>query len=197
MSIKLSDITSKFSEREKRLSELIDNISQKDEHSLRILFREISSYVYPTAFRILNNKNDAEEVTLEVFTQVWEKASDYKPELSTPLSWILMITRSRSIDRLRKEKQKRKFELNIDFDTKSNTITPEKTSIFSEQQDMVKEALSKLNSNQKQVIELAYFKGFTQSEISRYLDMPLGTVKSTIRKSMSILRQFFEDSKFE
>jgi len=197
MSIKLSDITSKFSEREKRLSELIDNISQKDEHSLRILFREISSYVYPTAFRILNNKNDAEEVTLEVFTQVWEKASDYKPELSTPLSWILMITRSRSIDRLRKEKQKRKFELNIDFDTKSNTITPEKTSIFSEQQDMVKEALSKLNSNQKQVIELAYFKGLTQSEISRYLDMPLGTVKSTIRKSMSILRQFFEDSKFE
>jgi len=197
MSIKLSDITSKFSEREKRLSELIDNISQKDEHSLRILFREISSYVYPTAFRILNNKNDAEEVTLEVFTQVWEKASDYKPELSTPLSWILMITRSRSIDRLRKEKQKRKFELNIDFDTKSNTTTPEKTSIFSEQQDMVKEALSKLNSNQKQVIELAYFKGFTQSEISRYLDMPLGTVKSTIRKSMSILREFFEDSKFE
>lgn len=197
MSIKLSDITSKFSEREKRLSELIDNISQKDEPSLRILFRETSSYVYPTALRILNNKNDAEEVTLEVFTQVWEKASDYKPELSTPLSWILMITRSRSIDRLRKEKQKRKFELNIDFDTKSNTITPEKTSIFSEQQDMVKEALSKLNSNQKQVIELAYFKGFTQSEISRYLDMPLGTVKSTIRKSMSILRQFFEDSKFE
>ena len=197
MSIKLSDITSKFSEREKRLSELIDNISQKDEPSLRILFRETSSYVYPTAFRILNNKNDAEEVTLEVFTQVWEKASDYKPELSTPLSWILMITRSRSIDRLRKEKQKRKFELNIDFDTKSNTTTPEKTSIFSEQQDMVKEALSKLNSNQKQVIELAYFKGFTQSEISRYLDMPLGTVKSTIRKSMSILREFFEDSKFE
>jgi len=197
MSIKLSDITSKFSEREKRLSELLDNISQKDEPSLRILFRETSSYVYPTAFRILNNKNDAEEVTLEVFTQVWEKASDYKPELSTPLSWILMITRSRSIDRLRKEKQKRKFELNIDFDTKSNTTSPEKTSIFSEQQDMVKEALSKLNSNQKQVIELAYFKGFTQSEISRYLDMPLGTVKSTIRKSMSILREFFEDSKFE
>ena len=197
MSIKLSDITSKFSEREKRLAELLDSISQKDEPSLRILFRETSSYVYPTAFRILNNKNDAEEVTLEVFTQVWEKASDYKPELSTPLSWILMITRSRSIDRLRKEKQKRKFELNIDFDTKSNTTTPEKTSIFSEQQDMVKEALSKLNSNQKQVIELAYFKGFTQSEISRYLDMPLGTVKSTIRKSMSILREFFEDSKFE
>ena len=165
MSIKLSDITSKFSEREKRLSKLIDNISQKDEPSLRILFRETSGYVYPTAFRILNNKNDAEEVTLEVFTQVWEKASDYKPELSTPLSWILMITRSRSIDRFRKEKQKRKFELNIDFDTKSNTTTPEKTSIFSEQQDMVKEALSKLNSNQKQVIELAYFKGFTQSEI--------------------------------
>jgi RNA polymerase sigma-70 factor (ECF subfamily) len=197
MSIKLSDITSKFSEREKRLAELLDSISQKDEPSLRILFRETSSYVYPTAFRILNNKNDAEEVTLEVFTQVWEKASDYKPELSTPLSWILMITRSRSIDRLRKEKQKRKFELNIDFDTKSNTTTPEKTSIFSEQQDMVKEALSKLNSNQKQVIELAYFKGFTQSEISRYLDMPLGTVKSTIRKSMSILREFFEASKFE
>jgi len=197
MSIKLSDITSKFSEREKRLAELLDSISQKDEPSLRILFRETSSYVYPTAFRILNNKNDAEEVTLEVFTQVWEKASDYKPELSTPLSWILMITRSRSIDRLRKEKQKRKFELNIDFDTKSNTTSPEKTSIFSEQQDMVKEALSKLNSNQKQVIELAYFKGFTQSEISRYLDMPLGTVKSTIRKSMSILREFFEDSKFE
>lgn len=197
MSIKLSDITSKFSEREKRLSELIDNISQKDEPSLRILFRETSSYVYPTAFRILNNKNDAEEVTLEVFTQVWEKASDYKPELSTPLSWILMITRSRSIDRFRKEKQKRKFELNIDFDTKSNTTSPEKISIFSEQQDMVKEALSKLNSNQKQVIELAYFKGFTQSEIPEHLNIPLGTVKSTIRKSMSILRQFFEASKFE
>jgi len=197
MSIKLSDITSKFSEREKRLAELLESISKRDESSLRILFRETSSYVYPTAFRILNNKNDAEEVTLEVFTQVWEKASDYKPELSTPLSWILMITRSRSIDRLRKEKQKRKFELNIDFDTKSNTITPEKTSIFSEQQDMVKEALSKLNSNQKQVIELAYFKGFTQSEISEHLNMPLGTVKSTIRKSMSILRQFFEASKFE
>ena len=64
MSIKLSDITSKFSEREKRLAELLDSISQKDEPSLRILFRETSSYVYPTALRILNNKNDAEEVTL-------------------------------------------------------------------------------------------------------------------------------------
>jgi len=197
MNSKTSEIVSKFSEKEKHLAELLESISKRDEPSLRILYRETSNYVYPVAYRILNNKNDAEEVTLEVFTQVWEKASDYKPELSTPLSWILMITRSRSIDRFRKEKQKRKFELQIDTISQSTTTSPDKASAFSEQRDIVKDALSKLNPIQKQMIELAYFSGLTQSEISRYLDMPLGTVKSTIRKSMSILREFFEDSKFE
>jgi len=197
MNSKTSEIVSKFSEKEKHLAELLESISKRDEPSLRILYRETSNYVYPVAYRILNNKNDAEEVTLEVFTQVWEKASDYDPKLSTPLSWILMITRSRSIDRFRKEKQKRKFELQIDTISQSTTTSPDKASAFSEQRDIVKDALSKLNPIQKQMIELAYFSGLTQSEISRYLDMPLGTVKSTIRKSMSILREFFEDSKFE
>jgi len=197
MNSKNTDVISKFSEREKHLAQLIDNISKKDEPSLRILFRETSSYVYPLAFRILNNKNDAEEVTLDVFTQVWEKAVDYNPTLSTPLSWILMIARSRSIDRSRKEKQKRKFELHIDLNFQSATNSPDKSSFISEQHEIVKNALSKLNPNQKQMIELAYFSGLTQSEISRYLNMPLGTVKSTIRKSMSILREFFEASKFE
>ncbi len=185
----LSKDLSKFSEKEQNLALLISKLADGDESVLSTLYDLTNRLVFGLALRILSDVAEAEEVTLDVFLQVWDKAVVYDPERSTPSAWLLMLTRSRAIDRLRSSVKRNIMEDLPESDVSSSIDDPEEMTLFVEQRQIVRKALSKLTPQQRESIELAYFYGFTQSEISKRLGQPLGTVKSAIRLGMIKLRE--------
>lgn len=182
-------ITGKFTEDERELSQLIVNISRGEEESLEILYDRTSSLVFGLVLKILSNRQEAEEVLADVFLQIWDKAATYDPSRSKPASWILMISRSRSIDKLRSGSKRRSLTEQIDNTTPDSKNDPEENSIAYEKRSMIQNAMKELSDNQKEAIELAYYFGMSQSEIAKEMDQPLGTVKSWIRFGMMKLRE--------
>ena len=180
---------SKFSEKEQDLAVLISSVSEGSESALSSLYNYTSRWVFGLALRILADVAEAEEVTLEVYMQVWDKAVDYDPERSTPSAWLLMLTRSRAIDRLRSTAKRNYMEESLEIEPSNSIAEPEETILFVEKSRIIQDALSKLTPQQRKSIELAYFYGLTQTEISSQLGQPLGTVKSWIRLGMIKLRE--------
>lgn len=177
------------SKQKEELLDLISKIQIGDESALNRFYDITNSFIYGLALKILSNKSDAEEVTLEVFMQAWVNASSYNPRLSSPLSWLLMITRSRAIDKLRHSSKQRNLEKPL-FETVLETAgNPEQSTLSSKKRESIQNALQKLGDEQRKAIELAYFKGLTQSEIAAEMKQPLGTVKSWIRLGMAKLRK--------
>lgn len=140
--------------------------------------------------RILGDPAAAEEVTLEVYTQVWRQAAAYDTARGTPLAWLLTIARTRAIDRLRSGRQERQRSESLESadNVRAASRDPEESSVLSEQQKMVRDALATLSPEQREVIELAYYQGLSQSEIASTLGQPLGTVKTRTRLAMTKLR---------
>lgn len=177
------------SKQREELLDFISRIQKGDESALSRLYDITSSFVYGLALKILSNKSDAEEVTLEVFMQVWGNAFSYNSKLSSPLSWLLMITRSRAIDKLRRSSKQRNLEKPLFETVLETTGNPEESALSGEKRESIQNALLKLGDEQRKAIELAYFNGLTQSEIAAEMKQPLGTVKSWIRLGMVKLRQ--------
>lgn len=174
---------------------LISQVAKGNESSLSELYDTTSRYVYGLAFRILADVAEAEEVTIEVFMQVWNKAAEYNPERSTPLSWLFMLTRSRAIDRLRSGAKRSKLEDSLEMDIPTSDTNPEEATLAVERRELVRNALSKLTPQQRKAIELAYFYGLSQSEIAVRLRQPIGTVKSWMRFGMIKLREILSPFK--
>ena len=161
-----------------------------DSRALASLYDETSSLVYGIALRVLRNEADAEEVTSDVYSQVWRNASTFDGSRGSVNAWLTMLARSRSIDRLRSRARARREET---LDTIANVPaggeTPETASWLGQQRSRVREALKSLSPEQREAIELAYFSGLTQSELAERLQQPLGTVKTRIRLGMIKLRE--------
>lgn len=172
----------------------VRRIAGGDDTALASLYDETSTLLYSIAVRILGNPADAEEVTLDVYTQIWNKAGSFDASRGSASAWIVMLARSRALDRLRSRAvQKRREEPLPEFlqDTlASPAVEP------SEYPDIDRRtlhaALEKLSPEQRQVIELAFFSGFTQSELAKHLALPLGTVKTRVRLAMLKLRKALE-----
>lgn len=173
--------------------ELIQRIGSGDRSSFEEFYRRHVALVFSTALKILNNANDAEDVTQEVMFMVWEKSPMYEPSRGKPLSWAVTMTRNKAIDRLRSIQ--RRLRLNDDAEReiapqpRLGSDRPSDYLDSGEKQQIVRSAVMKLNSEQRQVIEMAYFGGLTQLEISSRLNTPLGTVKARIRRGMLRLKK--------
>src|SRR3990172_11085445 len=174
---------------DQNMAMLISQVAKGNESSLSDFYDRRSRYVYGLAFRILSDVTEAEEVTIEVYIQVWNKAAEYDPERSTPLTWLLMLTRSRAIDRLRSGAKRSKLEDSLEMDVPTSETDPEEATLVVERRELVRNALSKLTPQQRKAIELAYFYGLSQSEIAVRLRQPVGTVKSWMRFGMIKLRE--------
>ncbi len=172
------------------LSALIARTASADGHALAALYDGTASYVHGIAMRILKDERDAEEVTVDVYRQVWHQAARYDPDRGRPLAWLLMLARSRAIDRMRSAAAERARVEPLDDATPvaSTAPTPEESTALAERRRVVQGALTRLAAEQRQVIELAYFGGLSQSEIAAKLGEPLGTVKTRIRIGMMRLR---------
>lgn len=170
---------------------LIARTAQGDQDALATLYDRTSPQVYGFVLKILDNREAAEEVTLDVYTQVWRQAHTYDETRGTPGSWLMTLARTRAIDRFRSGAAER-GRLNP-LDTvelmASEDNTPEQDMAAQERRRYVQQALALLTAEQRQAIALAYFYGLSQSEIADKLQLPLGTVKTRVRLGMMKLRE--------
>jgi RNA polymerase sigma-70 factor, ECF subfamily len=166
---------------------LLSRVIARDGRAIGELYDRHSRLLHGLILRILRDRSEAEEVLQEVFVQVWTRADTYNVELGAPVVWLVRIARNRAIDRLRSN--------NVRARTVEATPlpppveTPEARAVMSEQQRAVARALDALPVEQRQLIELAYFQGLTQSELAERFQLPLGTVKTRVRTGMMTLRR--------
>jgi RNA polymerase sigma-70 factor (ECF subfamily) len=175
---------------------LIHRIASGDGEALTRLFDLCSSVALGLLVRILGDRAEAEEVLQEVFLQVWMQADRYDEARSTPRGWLLMLARSRALDRLRRRDARRRREEESVEEEGRLAIQPEGTGRLeaAERQSQVSSALGALSPEQRRCIELAFYEGLTHTQIAERLKAPLGTVKSRILLGMSKLRQVLSTS---
>lgn len=176
---------------------LMSRVASGDERALGTLYDRHASLVFTLASGIIGRDDDAEEVTEDVFIQIWSAADRFDQERGSLKSYLVTMTRSRALDRLRSQKRRRSaYDRAAVGDTgvAAGPGEPEPTDRRAEQSEVrgrVSEALDILNEDQRRAIELAYFEGLTQSQIAERLGQPLGTVKTRIRDGMIKLRDRF------
>lgn len=189
--MQLATDTAAIRARDQDLISLVEQVAAGDQAALATLYDTTNRLVYGLILRVLGDVSSAEEVLLDVYTQVWRQAASYDAGRGTPLAWLTTIARSRAIDRLRSgwQDQQRKESLETLGDAASAAANPEETTVASERQRLVRAALEKLSPEQREVIELAYYSGLSHSEIAEKLNQPLGTVKTRTRLGMMKLRE--------
>ena len=151
------------------------------------LYDRYAGQVYALARRIVRNDPDAEDVVQEVFSQVWRTASRYDQTRGSVLGWLLTITRTRAIDKIRARKSRPDTTHPITPDALPAAEARDAVEV-AEQAEIVRKALLSLPPAQRTALELAYYEGLTQSEIADRLSEPLGTVKTRIRTALMSLR---------
>ena len=163
------------------------------EAALRALYDLTSSKLYGVALRVVGNREWAEDALQEAYLNIWRIAGDYKVILSPPMAWMGVIVRSRSLDFLRRRASERAdAALELD-DAISETVAgdspdPMDTTQASEQAWALHECLRKLEAKQREVVSLAYLRDLSHSELAEQLKLPLGTVKTWIRRGLDQLR---------
>jgi RNA polymerase sigma-70 factor (ECF subfamily) len=173
--------------------ELLKAIAARDEAALAQLYDRYRVILFGLLMRILNNREEAEDVLQETFLQVWRRAGDFDESRGRPFTWLVTLARSRGIDRLRTLAARERVAVAGARD-EAEVVSDAATDAFrSEQRGVVANALDQLPDEQKQTLLLAYFDGLTQSEIAARLNAPLGTVKTRMRTGMMKLRELLAD----
>jgi RNA polymerase sigma-70 factor (ECF subfamily) len=167
------------------------------ERALRQLYELSASKLYGLALRVLGNREHAEDVLQEAFLNVWRIADQYRAPLSPPMAWLGLIVRSRALDFLRQRGTGRLDEAQALDEVVLETVagddpSPLDTTQASEQAWALHECLRKLEARQREVISLAYLRDLSHAELSTQLRLPLGTVKSWIRRGLDLLRGCME-----
>jgi RNA polymerase sigma-70 factor (ECF subfamily) len=173
----------------------LERVIARDSDALAELYDGHGRRLFGLILRILKDRDEAEEVLQEVFMQAWTRASTYDQGLGSPAGWLLGIARNRAIDRLRANSVRvRAVEA---VPEPPPTESPEGCAAVAERQRDVRQALDALPSEQRELIEQAYFLGFTHSELAARFRLPLGTVKTRIRTGMLLLRGHLENRLME
>jgi RNA polymerase sigma-70 factor (ECF subfamily) len=154
------------------------------------LYDRLARPVYSLALRILRNSADAEDIVQDVFSQAWRQAGRYDATRGTVAAWLLTLTRSRAIDRLRARRARPDDVVaELDPNIPDAGISADLQIHSSQQVELVRAALEQLPALQRIVLELAYYEGLTHTEIAERLEQPLGTVKTRIRQAVLRLRE--------
>ncbi len=169
---------------------LVQAVAAGDQKALHALYERAHRVVFTFVVRITANRETAEEVTLDVFHDIWRRASSYQEAGGTVLGWIMNQARSRAIDRLRFEQRKKR----VPSDTAgalpaADMTTPDDLVAFKEQSHALRNALDLLTRDERQAIEAAFFSELPYAEVAARLNEPLGTIKTRIRSGLHKLRQ--------
>ncbi|HEX2385940.1 MAG TPA: sigma-70 family RNA polymerase sigma factor [Candidatus Binatia bacterium] len=168
---------------------LIRAIASGDQRALHSLYEQTHRIVFTLIVRIMLNRETAEEVTLDVFHDVWRKASSYDPANGSVAGWIMNQARSRAIDRLRFDQRKKRVNTYADSSPPAaDMLDPQQACLFEEQSRLLRSALQVLSPEERNTIETTFFSELTYEEAARELNQPLGTVKTRIRSGLRKLR---------
>ena len=172
--------------------ELLQNIANGERASFNLFVKRMKKLVYWTIYRVLNDAQDTQDVSQEVFFQVWEKACLFNERRGKPTTWIATMARNRAIDRIRhKQRQARLLESYGEKMCPKEVEEVNSADLLDAKEcgSAVRLAVMDLTPDQRQAIEMVYFEGMTQSETANKLDQPLGTVKARIRRGLGKLRE--------
>lgn len=170
---------------------LIARVEQRDPEALAALYDRYSARLMGLAYRILGETGEAEEILQEVFLYVWRAASSFDGARGTVLAWLIVATRSRSIDRLRTRRPAARAGVQS-LETSPEPTSPDDVeSAYAGRQweGVCRAAIRELPEDQRRALELAYFEGLTQQEIAQRTSSPLGTVKTRVRLGLMKLRE--------
>ncbi len=169
--------------------DLLHAVARRDERALGSLYDRYRVILFGILARILNSREEAEDVLQEVFFQVWRRAADFDEQRGRPFTWLVTLARSRAIDRLRQLAARQRVAESAARSSSDETSDAVADTLHAEQKEIVQRALAQLPEEQKRTLMLAYFEGLTQSEIATKLSTPLGTVKTRMRSGMIKLRE--------
>jgi RNA polymerase sigma-70 factor (ECF subfamily) len=182
-------------ENQDRDIELLRQIAAGDRSAFGEFYDRHSVLMFSVASRILNDPGDAEDVLQEAFVQIWEKAGNFNPKLGKPSSWAAILVRNKAIDRIRGSQRRTRLAqeagMEMAIAAEANDSANEKVQGH-DQAKLIHSAIVELPAEQRNAIELAYFSGLTQNEISEKLHEPLGTEKARIRRGLLKLRDQLE-----
>jgi RNA polymerase sigma-70 factor (ECF subfamily) len=171
----------------------MERLGFRDLQAFRALYERYGSLVYSTCLRIVRDSQVAEDISQEIFLRIWRRPERYVAQRGRFLTWLTSVTRNRAVDEVRSRNRRFRHETASPEERERDVPGPEAndpalTAELADQRRLILAAMSGLPAEQRQVIELAYFGGLTQQEISERLSQPLGTVKTRIRLGMQKLR---------
>ena len=174
---------------------LVRSIAAGDQGALQSLYAQTNRMVFTLIVRIVGSRESAEEVTLDVFHDVWRRSSTYDPAGGSVVGWIMNQARSRAIDRLRFEQRKKRVAGPVEGVAAVGGATgPDEAFDAREQEHLLRNTLRVLTADERQAIETAFFSELTYREAAAKLHQPLGTVKTRIRSGLAKLRRALEES---
>ncbi len=175
------------------LEDLVSAIAAGDRQAFADFYHLLQARVRSRAFAIIRCRGLAEEIVQEVFLEIWRKASNFDPGKGAATTWTWQLTRARSIDRVRTEQSRRRLDHQFgaqhsrDLDTVGDAV-------FSEvEREEIAQALTLLSDLQRDALLACYYRGLTHVQVSRELDVPLGTVKSRIRDAVGSMREILQN----
>ena len=171
---------------------LLRRVAAKDQQAMAELYDETAAVLFATAWRILADRHEAEDVIQDVYVQIWEKASTFDCSMGTAMHWAMSITRNRSIDRLRAHGRRQRMTEALQAEPAAATpeeATAAHADLSEAELAQVRRIVGGLSVEQRQAIEMAFFGGMTHVEIAQALGEPLGTVKARIRRGMITLKE--------
>jgi RNA polymerase sigma-70 factor (ECF subfamily) len=172
--------------------ELLEHISNQDRDALATLYERFGRRVFSLAVRILSDSVSAEEVTQDVFMSVWRRGATYVSKKGKFTTWLFSIAHNRTIDELRKRRRdlsRTNDDIDDHLNLKSGDVSPADATVAQSEYAKIRAAMEDLPEEQKNVVELSYFKGLTQTEITEKTGQPLGTVKTRMRLALKKLRK--------
>ena len=169
---------------------LVDAVAAGDQQALYALYERAHRVVFTLSMRITASRETAEEVTLDVFHDVWRRAARYQAAEGTVLGWIMNQARSRAIDRLRFDQRKKRVRPEVGGDAVPSVAAhPDDVLALKQQSEALRSALDGLGPGERQAIEEAFFSESTYAEVAERLNQPLGTIKTRIRSGLYKLRK--------
>jgi RNA polymerase sigma factor (sigma-70 family) len=175
---------------------LVALVARRDEGALAALYDRFGRIAYGLALRIVRDSSLAEDAVQEAFMTVWRNADRYMPERGKASSWILTFAHRRAVDLVRREERRRAEPLG-DSPVEGHAPAPDEEAWLRLRRERVQEALRALPDQQREALELAYFGGFTQSELAERLGEPLGTIKSRMFTGLARLRELLQETETE
>jgi RNA polymerase sigma-70 factor (ECF subfamily) len=176
---------------------LVALVARGDEEALAELYDRMSRIAYGLALRVLRDERHAEDAVQEAFLQVWRSAATFRAERAKASTWVLTLVHRRAVDLVRREERRQAEPLVDESEVGQATEQTEEAAWLRFERERVQNALRQLPDVQREALELAYYGGFSQSELADRLGVPLGTIKSRMFSGLARLRELLDDSEQE